>query len=478
MRKNSNVINCQKLKSVSHSKSESYSSITDRKTLSVDVQEKIRDYLRKDLEIQLPKLKLKHSRDLSHLKDHRLPKVHSNPCKLPKNIQDLKVFIDTKPYSTLDFISNQETHRSLSSSLAIKDSDIAYLEKLDLGPPTGRKEAENLSEWFEEMKSKYENDESFEVVIIACIDDLVRQIKVDCKDRGDLLQKILSYYSNMFKQKEKAYEENKMVLESSYEKKVYSMKLAHTEEIEKYKKKVEEMAGVIRSCEESIYQFQQEVGIYKKRFFDVQQTLLNERKRSIIPIASDFFVDSQGSLVDIHSIPVPKRSPRPRKTDLNTAGIGKEVQSPKKIPVKKRNSTTISLIKSEKKIFPKFREDETQTDPIEDNKKNNFLVEELVEKLFIMPIVKDKDHKYIQTEVIKTPKFSKSLRSNKSLNPVAKKKSSIKNKKLKNNKKTPKSNSLKPDDFKDNPQIKSLIITEQLNTILQKTSLKKITPIA
>ena len=51
------------------------------------------------------------------------------------------------------------------------------------------------------MKKNYENHEEFELVIKKCEEELMRQVSVECKHRGEILTIILNYYKQHKNQK-------------------------------------------------------------------------------------------------------------------------------------------------------------------------------------------------------------------------------------------------------------------------------------
>jgi len=82
-----------------------------------------------------------------------------------------------------------------------------------LGRPSGRREVELLSEWFdgmmEEQVYKYKdllnNQEQRQkafyqskVLLTICIRDLVRQVSVHCVERGAFMEKILNFYLGIY----------------------------------------------------------------------------------------------------------------------------------------------------------------------------------------------------------------------------------------------------------------------------------------
>lgn len=281
---------------IHHNKSGSLESLLKPRIPAPDVQEQIRDYLRKDLESRLPMLKLQYSRDISHIRDHKFSRQNPHPISLPKNINELRNLVECRSRSTIDIACNKNEciDRILMDSVQNSGNTVRYLEKLDQTLPSGRKEAENLLKWFEEMKDRYENNEQFELVIIKCAEELVRQVMVECKDRGEMLKVILGYYQNIFEDKRKKIEESMYSIEQITEKKIAKLKQLHAEEVEGYKQKIDSLELSVKEIEENISRSQQEVGIYKKRFYEMQKVFLENknqiRKYSMPELEEDSFI--------------------------------------------------------------------------------------------------------------------------------------------------------------------------------------------
>ena len=268
------------LPGISHIKNQTSESALKQKYLSNEVQEQIKEYLRKDFEVHLPVLKLKHSKDISYIKDFKTPKVHQCPINLPTNLHDLKNLVSCRSVTNFDHLCNKNSCiDKILSTFPSVESGIEYLEKIDAGPPSGRKEAENLLLWFCDMKNKYENHESFELVVKTCIEELIRQITVECKERGELLKTVLGYYQQIYAAKDLQNEKITAKKEQDCEKLIKNMKNQHKEEVFALNTKILQLSADLKNFNEASMESQVAVGIYKKKFYEMQKLYLEERKK-------------------------------------------------------------------------------------------------------------------------------------------------------------------------------------------------------
>ena len=147
------------------------------------------------------------NRDISHLQDKFIA-VSPRHNELPSDIQSVKKLLESSdalgnpinkgfpvPYSCrkepcLDPIYKQ-AHVELPS-----------IDKLFLGGPTGRQECSNLRKWLDSMKETYcineQNDENSKILYMMCSKELIRQVSVQCVDRGDLLNEVLEFFINRY----------------------------------------------------------------------------------------------------------------------------------------------------------------------------------------------------------------------------------------------------------------------------------------
>ena len=270
----------QKPKHHSHHTKNSHSeSITNSNSESIIkssstslVQEQIREYLKKDQEKRLPNLKLKFSRDISYLRDSKFSKSHFNQIDLPKSLDELKNLDSCKSFSQICIKPSCISDLLSSRSEAIKNP-VKYLESLSKSHPSGRKEAENLLNWFAHMKSKYEAEPEFELVIWKCADELCRQITIDCKERGELFKVVFGYFQGIFDAKAEDIKNYCEGYEQICKKKIVKLQVHHFEEVLKLREKNEELRNEIKSKNEEIEKVMQEMMIYKKRFYKMHRNV-------------------------------------------------------------------------------------------------------------------------------------------------------------------------------------------------------------
>ena len=245
------------------------------------LQEQIRDYLKKDQEKLLPKLKLKHSRDVSYIRDLKFSKSHFNPISLPKSLHELKTLDTCRSFAQLSSLCNKSSCISeiLTSRPEPKSTSVKYLQSLNKSLPSGRKEAENLLEWFKSMKNDFENDQDFEIVIWKCAEELCRQITVECKERGELFKIVFGYFQDIFDAKNEDIKEYCENYENQCKKKIIKLQALHFEEMGKMKAKVEEALLENLQKDAKIERAMQEGIIYKQKFYDMRRELEIENKR-------------------------------------------------------------------------------------------------------------------------------------------------------------------------------------------------------
>lgn len=254
------------------------------KSLSTDVQEQVREYLKKNYEATLPIRKLQHSKDISHLKDYKFSNPHPYQVPLPKNMQELKAIVkgnfSLNKNSEKIFEKKEKIAKNIDFLQAKSGKTIEFLEKVDSCLPSGRKEAENLLGWFYEMKNKYENDEEFELVVEKCKEEIIRQVSVECKNRGELLKNLLICIQNISEKNKQKNQEIVIILENEQKQKKKRIQEKYAKDIEKAKKKIEEITLASKANEEFLHKVQQEAGIYKRKFFEMQKLFLEAKKKN------------------------------------------------------------------------------------------------------------------------------------------------------------------------------------------------------
>jgi hypothetical protein len=95
----------------------------------------------------------------------------------------------------------------------LQQIDLKNARKNDLGEPTGRREVELLNQWLDTMlnthvfsKGDLKKDPEIrkealyhaKLILSICLRDLIRQVSVQCLERGVLIEKVLNNYINIF----------------------------------------------------------------------------------------------------------------------------------------------------------------------------------------------------------------------------------------------------------------------------------------
>lgn len=265
-----------------HVKKFSVENVSKQAGLVSGPQERINDIIRNDLKNHLPLIKLQSSRDVSHLKNTRSPKYPTNLTFFPTSLQQLKKFIE--PESLSLEIPQSNSFKSLYSdrvcykSFDFEEQTIELLEKIDHAFPSNRKEAENLLNWFIEMKSKYETEEDFETVILFCEQEITKQIFVDCKIRGNLMKMIFSYYHSIINKIKEKHEQIINKIHNDHEKKHEKVMKQHNENIAKLINRIKEQKNSIEKQENISKSLEEEIGFYKKKLHDMQRVYLEEQE--------------------------------------------------------------------------------------------------------------------------------------------------------------------------------------------------------
>ena len=128
------------------------------------------------------------------------------------------------------------------------------------------------------MKAKYEHTDEFETVVIISGQELLKQVKVQCKNRGYLLKMILSFYQEIIKRNKNKYSEEINSLRQKHEKKISKNKNYYEEELKKYQDKIAELLNVIDKKEKISKNFEEDIGFYKRKLQDTQRSYLSEQE--------------------------------------------------------------------------------------------------------------------------------------------------------------------------------------------------------
>ena len=217
------------------------------------------------------------SRDISHLRDKLKFPGSSKPSELPSDIKSIKKLLETSDQEqvisnrgqSLPYICKKEF--SVGSFQKMINIELPSIDKMLLGPPTGRQEISMLKKWFESMKDSpefQENEENNKILHIMCIKELIRQVSVHCIERGELLHDILEYFLGKI-------EKNKDNL---------NVAIKNTEKIKKvvfdnFKSKENELREKIDWLEKKNFEHQEEIQRKNQEINLVNEMLMNERDK-------------------------------------------------------------------------------------------------------------------------------------------------------------------------------------------------------
>lgn len=192
------------------------------------------------------------TRDISHLKDSTSHKLNPRQLPLPTDMGLLE-----KLYSRSD-IRGPHTFRTSTGLLnpisCIKDMCFDHVlrrsgtdppldfsaESIDryfLGNPTGRQEVENLCKWLKYMKqlsdSKGDEPKNLLLVYSMCLREIIRQVSVQCLERGKLLRKVVIGIEESYKNRENTLSAQLDNANIKYSKDVQSTRNKNVDELEK-----------------------------------------------------------------------------------------------------------------------------------------------------------------------------------------------------------------------------------------------------
>ncbi|CAG9321778.1 unnamed protein product [Blepharisma stoltei] len=215
------------------------------------------------------------TRDVSHIKDKltKLPALSLTP--LPTEIDQLKKLKESTDFKGLS--------PSMSSQLALKthvcnregcldifhharqsSTDLPKLGTFDtysgmttpeviesayLGNPTGRQDIKNLREWFNYMIKHNKNPEDLDVIYSMCEKELIRQVSVQCVDRGNLLKRILRRIPSEYDLKEKQLEQKTREIirhkEAEFAKELKTINKKNQETIKNYENEIDRLQKLV-----------------------------------------------------------------------------------------------------------------------------------------------------------------------------------------------------------------------------------------
>ena len=235
-------------------------------------------------------------RDVSHLQDKlKIPVSRIN--ELPSDIKTLKKLLENSdplgnPLNKGHPLSCSCRKEVCMDTVYKQNTELPSIEKLYLGPPTGRQECNNLRKWFENMKETYcvdgNTEENSRVLFGMCSKELIRQVSVQCLERGELLKEVFEFFINSY---EKTRENLKNVEKNSEKLK--------NEIFESYENKEKNLKEVVQKTEEKNQSLSLELNAQNKEI---------ERLTELARVASEKLDDfsykfnEEKSLRAIHSI--------------------------------------------------------------------------------------------------------------------------------------------------------------------------------
>ena len=145
------------------------------------------------------------SRDISHLQDKKLNSMISLPI-LPTDIDMLRKLKVYPP--NIDHQCKREPCLNEATFHRSKRSETSESIEKMLGNPTGRQDIKELCTWFTSMLSFHSNAgiETIELIYEQCAKELTRQVAVTCVERGELLQILFKYQSEVYNRKKEELE--------------------------------------------------------------------------------------------------------------------------------------------------------------------------------------------------------------------------------------------------------------------------------
>lgn len=217
------------------------------------------------------------SRDISHLRDKLKYPGSTIPSELPPDIKSIKKILETSDQpqglvnkgNSLPLIYKKDF--SVESFQKTVSNELPSIDKMLLGPPTGRQETSLLKKWFESLKEQpdYEgNEENQKVLHIMCAKEIIRQVSVHCIERGELLHEIIEYFIEKI-------EKNKENLNKA---------IKNTEKVKKvvfndFRNKENELKEKIEALEKKNLESQEEIFKKNKEIFLINEMLVNEREK-------------------------------------------------------------------------------------------------------------------------------------------------------------------------------------------------------
>ena len=118
---------------------------------------------------------------------------------------EVKFSINSSP---IEILTQAASPKQLPTKLSSLSSFEEAQDKNGLGTPATRKDVKDLKEWLNNMLNKAIGTtsspeslyETANLIYKVCFQEIIRQVKVQCKERGDLIKLVWETYQELFKQ--------------------------------------------------------------------------------------------------------------------------------------------------------------------------------------------------------------------------------------------------------------------------------------
>lgn len=209
---------------------------------------------------------------LSFLKDKMISPLEPLSTKLSSKLFTLShLGYDEMPSSSLGPLT-----KTLKTSTKTQINFHTSQNKL-LKNPNSRKDVEELDSWLKYMLSKQENEknsadsiknifENTQIIYNACLKEIIRQISMDCSERGQFIQKIWDAYIALF---ERALIQNKRELEQKDLSSVEENSRIH----KIYQYEIESLGNFIKSLSEEKEKLREQLASSRDRIKDLKRRL-------------------------------------------------------------------------------------------------------------------------------------------------------------------------------------------------------------
>jgi Axonemal dynein light chain len=244
------------------------------------------------------------------------------PSSSTPNLQTPQVFSDFPLKNPLTMHSNHNSIKgvtqgeSLQEILGVLKTSPKLPTKLDiltqysnkqtsdsnLGTPATRKDVKTLADWLNSMlqkalsvtRSPESLYETANTIYKVCFQEIIRQVKVQCKERGDLIKQVWETYQSLFSHAikvsqikyeflQKTHANEKCSIEKTYEKKINELIKANNE-LNAQKSKVEkELKIKLEALDIKVYRegkLIQALEVFKQQYAVLKEDLLIQKEEN------------------------------------------------------------------------------------------------------------------------------------------------------------------------------------------------------